>query len=108
MRAAAANLASVTLELGGKSPVIVDETTDIDHAAAKIIWIKCMNAGQICISPDYALVQESVHDRFVQKLAEKIKKFYGDTPEARRQSPEVQGQAQRASGDRAGVQIAAP
>lgn len=88
MRAAAANLASVTLELGGKSPVIVDESTDLDHAAAKIIWIKCMNAGQICISPDYALVHESVHDRFVQKLKEKINTFYGDTVDARRQSPD--------------------
>lgn len=86
MRAAAANLASVTLELGGKSPVVVDESADIDHAAAKIAWLKCMNAGQICIAPDYVLVHESVHDQLVQKLTEKIKKFYGGTPEARRQS----------------------
>jgi aldehyde dehydrogenase (NAD+) len=88
MRAAAANLASVTLELGGKCPVIVDEHADIDHAAAKIIWIKCMNAGQICISPDYVLVQEKVHDQLVQRLREKIKQFYGDSAEARQQSPD--------------------
>ncbi len=88
MRAAAANLASVTLELGGKSPVVVDESANLDHAAAKIIWLKCMNAGQICISTDYVLVQESVQDKLVQLLTEKIKKFYGDTPEARQQSPD--------------------
>lgn len=88
MRAAADNLSSVTLELGGKSPVIVDESADLDHAAAKIIWIKCMNAGQICISPDFVLVQESVHDKLVQHLIEKIKKFYGDTTTARQQSPD--------------------
>lgn len=86
MRAAAANLASVTLELGGKSPVIVDESADLDHAAAKVAWIKCMNAGQICISPDYVLVHESVHDRFVEKVCAKIKAFYGDDAEARRRS----------------------
>jgi len=88
MHAAAANLASVTLELGGKSPVIVDETANLDHAAAKIIWLKCLNAGQICIAPDYVLVHESVHDKLVQHLTEKIKKFYGTTPEARQQSPD--------------------
>ena len=88
MHGAATNLASVTLELGGKSPVVVDESADLDHAAAKIIWIKCMNAGQICISPDYVLVQESVHDQLVKHLKLKIKKFYGDTIEARRQSPD--------------------
>ncbi len=88
MRAAAANLASVTLELGGKSPVVVDERADLEHAAAKIAWLKCMNAGQICISPDYALVHESLYDKLVQHLTEKIKKFYGDTPEARQKSPD--------------------
>jgi aldehyde dehydrogenase (NAD+) len=88
MKAAAANLASVTLELGGKSPVVVDESADLEHAAAKIIWIKCMNAGQICISPDYVLVQESVQDKLVQHLTEKIKQFYGATTEARQQSPD--------------------
>jgi aldehyde dehydrogenase (NAD+) len=88
MRAAAANLASVTLELGGKSPVIVDEQTDIAHAASKIAWLKCMNAGQICIAPDYVLVHESRHDELVEQLSLKIKQFYGQTPEARRASPD--------------------
>ncbi|MEI6408975.1 MAG: aldehyde dehydrogenase family protein, partial [Bacteroidota bacterium] len=88
MRAAAEHLASVTLELGGKSPVIVDETANIDHAAAKIIWLKCMNAGQICISPDYVLVHDAVHEALVQKLQEKIVQFYGDSVEKRRQTPD--------------------
>jgi aldehyde dehydrogenase (NAD+) len=86
MRAAATHLASVTLELGGKSPVVVDESANIDHAAAKIIWLKCMNAGQICIAPDYVLVHESVHDQLVQSMAEKIKEFYGDRADTRRKS----------------------
>jgi aldehyde dehydrogenase (NAD+) len=88
MRAAAENLTSVTLELGGKSPVFVDENTNIDHAAAKVAWLKCMNAGQICIAPDYVLVHERVHDAFVQALVKKIRSFYGETEEARRQSPD--------------------
>ena len=89
MRAAAEHLASVTLELGGKSPVIVDETANLDTAAAKIIWIKIMNAGQICISPDYVLVHRSRHDALLQKLTDKIKQFYGQTPEERQKSPDI-------------------
>lgn len=89
MRAAAEHLASVTLELGGKSPVIVDETANLDNAAAKIAWIKIMNAGQICISPDYVLVHSSKHDELLRKLSEKIEQFYGNTPEARQKSPDM-------------------
>lgn len=88
MKAAAEQLASVTLELGGKSPVIVDETADLDNAASKIAWIKCMNAGQICIAPDYILVHERVHDALVAKIGEQVKKFYGATPEAHKQTPD--------------------
>lgn len=88
MRAAADHLASVTLELGGKSPVVVDQSADLDHAAAKIIWLKCMNAGQICIAPDFVLVHESVHDQLVQCMTAKIKQFYGDNTAARRRSPD--------------------
>lgn len=89
MRAAAEHLASVTLELGGKSPVVVDESADLDTAAAKIAWLKGMNAGQICIACDYVLVQESVHDRLVEKIGEQIRRFYGETAEARQQSPDL-------------------
>lgn len=68
MRAAAEHLTSVTLELGGKSPVIVDRTADLDDAARKIAWGKTINAGQICIAPDYVLVDESVRDEFLEKM----------------------------------------
>jgi aldehyde dehydrogenase (NAD+) len=68
MRAAAEHLASVTLELGGKSPVIVDRTADLDEAAKKIAWGKFINSGQICIAPDYLLVDESIRVRFTEKL----------------------------------------
>ncbi len=89
MTAAAKHLASVTLELGGKSPVVVDETADLDRAASRIAWIKCMNGGQTCIAPDYVLVHESVHDQLVEKLKIWTEKFYGATPEARRQTPDL-------------------
>ena len=68
MRAAAEHLTSVTLELGGKSPVIVDRTANLDEAAKKIAWGKSFNSGQICIAPDYVLVDETVRAAFVEKL----------------------------------------
>src|SRR5438477_244128 len=68
MRAAAEHLTSVTLELGGKSPVIVDRTADLDEAAKKIAWGKSLNSGQVCIAPDYILVDETVRASFVEKL----------------------------------------
>jgi aldehyde dehydrogenase (NAD+) len=68
MKAAAEHLTSVTLELGGKSPVIVDRTADLDEAAKKIAWGKAFNSGQICIAPDYVLVDESVQAPFLEKL----------------------------------------
>ncbi len=68
MHAAAEHLTSVTLELGGKSPVIVDRTGDLDEAAKKIAWGKFFNSGQICIAPDYVLVDESVRDAFLERM----------------------------------------
>jgi aldehyde dehydrogenase (NAD+) len=68
MKAAAEHLTSVTLELGGKSPVIVDRTANLDEAAKKIAWGKFFNCGQICIAPDYLLVDDSIRDTFVEKL----------------------------------------
>lgn len=68
MKAAAEHLTSVTLELGGKSPVIVDRTANLDEAAKKIAWGKFLNSGQICIAPDYLLVDEAIRDSFVEKL----------------------------------------
>ena len=77
MKAAAEHLTSVTLELGGKSPVIVDKTADLDEAAKKVAWGKFFNCGQICIAPDYVLVQESVAAAFNQKLREAIEALGG-------------------------------
>jgi len=68
MKAAAEHLTSVTLELGGKSPVIVDRTANLDEAARKIAWGKFFNSGQICIAPDYLLVDEAIRAPFVEKL----------------------------------------
>ena len=76
MLAAANNLASVTLELGGKSPVIVDETTNIKVAAEKIAWGKTMNSGQTCIAPDYLLIHESNKEEFIKYYREVLSKFY--------------------------------
>lgn len=72
MKAAAEHLTSVTLELGGKSPVIVDETANLDDAAKKVAWGKYFNSGQICIAPDYVLVHEKVRAPFLEKLRASI------------------------------------
>ncbi len=77
MEAASKNLSSVTLELGGKSPVVIDETANLADAAQKIVWGKFMNCGQTCLAPDYLLVNESVLPELVSKLKHFIKKFYG-------------------------------
>lgn len=78
MAAAAKNLASVTLELGGKSPTIVGKSANIDAAARRIAWSKCINNGQVCIAPDYVYVHESIADKFSKKVQEYMHKFYGD------------------------------
>ncbi len=77
MAAAARHLASVTLELGGKSPVVVDETADLDHAAEHIMWGKCVNAGQTCVAPDHLYVHRSVRDRFVSRCQAVLKARFG-------------------------------
>jgi aldehyde dehydrogenase (NAD+) len=77
MEAAAKHLGSVTLELGGKSPTIVDETAQVDAAAHRVAWAKYTNNGQICLAPDYVFVHESKKDEFLQKLTKNIEKFYG-------------------------------
>lgn len=77
MEAAARNLVPVTLELGGKSPVIVDRTANLDAAAERIVWGKMMNAGQTCIAPDYVLVHEEVKEALIGKMKKTIDAFYG-------------------------------
>lgn len=77
MSAAAKHLTPVTLELGGKSPCIVDETADLEIAARRIIWGKYVNAGQTCVAPDYLLVHRSVKAPLLEKMKGYIQKFYG-------------------------------
>lgn len=80
MAAAAQNLTPVVLELGGKSPCIVDETADLPVAAARIIWGKCLNSGQTCVAPDYVLVARSRKDALIQEMQKAICRFYGEDP----------------------------
>ncbi|MEM7513322.1 MAG: aldehyde dehydrogenase family protein [Bacteroidota bacterium] len=76
MSAAAKHLTSVTLELGGKSPTIVDETANVETAARRIAWGKYLNNGQICIAPDYLYVHKKVKDQFVAEVQKNIQAFY--------------------------------
>jgi aldehyde dehydrogenase (NAD+) len=77
MAAAAPTLTPVTLELGGKSPVIVTADADIDVAAKRIAWTKLMNSGQTCIAPDYVLVEEAVRERLVEGIAAATRELRG-------------------------------
>jgi aldehyde dehydrogenase (NAD+) len=81
MASAARSLATVTLELGGKSPAIIDESADIETSARRVMWGKCTNAGQTCIAPDYALVHEHVAERFVDAAKKAVETFYGPNPD---------------------------
>ena len=76
MNIASNNLIPVSLELGGKSPCIIDETADIKLAARRVLWGKLLNAGQTCVSVDYVLIHSSVKDRFIKYLQKEIKKRY--------------------------------
>jgi aldehyde dehydrogenase (NAD+) len=83
--AAAKYLTPVTLELGGKSPCIVDDSANIPVTAERIIWGKFANAGQTCIAPDYVLVDQDVLETLLHCMKEKLKQFYGKDP---KQSPD--------------------
>ncbi|WP_179349135.1 aldehyde dehydrogenase family protein [Winogradskyella pacifica] len=82
MKAASEHLASVTLELGGKSPTIIDKTANIDKAAKKIMWAKFLNCGQICVSPDYVLIDAGVKTQFIEACKKWLDTFYSDNPKA--------------------------
>jgi len=87
MQAASKNLSSVTLELGGKSPVIIDETADLRKAAAKIAWGKFVNAGQTCIAPDYILIDEKLEVEFIRYFKEAtLSMFFKDTAEINKEA----------------------
>lgn len=77
---AALHLTPVTLELGGKNPAIVMPDANLEVAARRIIWAKTLNAGQVCIAPDYLLVHESVKEPLVRYMKESIRNFYGENP----------------------------
>lgn len=82
MTAAAKHLTPVTLELGGKSPVIVDASANIDVTARRIAWGKWLNAGQTCVAPDYVLVHRSKKSELIDALGTSIRDFYGDNPQS--------------------------
>jgi aldehyde dehydrogenase (NAD+) len=82
MTAAAKNLTPVTLELGGKSPVIIDKDVDIQVAARRIAWGKFTNAGQTCVAPDYLLVHERVYEPLLAALKATITEFFGSDPKS--------------------------
>ena len=78
MTAAAKNLTPVVLELGGKSPCIIDKTADIKVAAKRIAWGKTLNSGQTCIAPDYILIHEDIKEAFVKAFAEEVRNLHGE------------------------------
>ncbi len=87
--AAAKHLASTTLELGGKSPAVVDDSADLASTANRLVWGKFVNAGQTCIAPDYVLVSERKKDALVIELKRSIGDMYGASEDARKQSPDL-------------------
>lgn len=80
MKKAAEHLTPLTLELGGKSPAWIDETANLEVALRRVLWGKFVNAGQICISPDYLLLHQSHKTHLVKTATEIIRSFYGDDP----------------------------
>jgi aldehyde dehydrogenase (NAD+) len=89
MEAAAKHLTPVTLELGGKSPCVVDETANVDLAAKRIVWGKFLNAGQTCVAPDYLLVHKKVKRQLIAGIEKYIKAFYGTNPETNDEYPGI-------------------
>jgi len=81
MKAAAENLVPVTLELGGKSPCIVDKEADTKKAAERIVWGKFFNASQTCIAPDYLLVQTDIWETLLNRMITTLRDFFGDDPQ---------------------------
>ena len=78
MKSASVHLSSVTLELGGKSPTVIDKNCDLKKAAKRVVWAKLINNGQVCIAPDYVLIHEEIKNKFVKYVINSIKKLYGD------------------------------
>lgn len=89
MEAAAKYLTPITLELGGKSPCIVDSTAKIDIAARRVVWGKLLNAGQTCVAPDYLFVHKKIRKEFTQRLVYYIRKSFGDDPSKSKDFPRI-------------------
>ena len=89
MAAAAKNLASVTLELGGKSPTIVDASADVALAASNIMWAKFANSGQTCIAPDYVYVHESVQQQWLECCRAELSRAYGQSLAEQQSNPHL-------------------
>ena len=89
MEKAAKHLTPVVLELGGKSPCIVDETANIKLAGKRIAWGKCLNSGQTCVAPDYLLVHKSVKNQLIEEIIKNVEIFYGKLPETHPDFPKI-------------------
>lgn len=89
MAAQAPYLSKLTLELGGKSPCLVEKTADIKMAAKKIAWAKTVNAGQTCIAPDFLIVDKAIKEDLISELKAKIRDFYGASPLANEDLPRI-------------------
>lgn len=89
MEKASKNLIPVTLELGGKSPCIVDKDANLELSAKRIVWGKLLNAGQTCIAPDYLMVHKEIKEKFLKLLVEEIKKQFGDNIESNDEYPKI-------------------
>jgi aldehyde dehydrogenase (NAD+) len=89
MTAAAQHLTPVILELGGKSPCIVDADANLDIAAKRIMWGKCINAGQTCIAPDYIFVHETVKEELIEKMKLSVHKIYGEDIQQNKYYPRI-------------------
>lgn len=88
-KAAAEHITPVTLELGGKSPCIVDETANIKLAAKRLVWGKFINGGQTCIAPDYLLIHKSVKEKFVANFKDEVFRAYGENPQESEDYPRI-------------------
>lgn len=89
MKAAAEHLTPVTLELGGKSPCLIEESANLDIAAKRVAWGKFLNAGQTCVAPDYILIPAKLQDAFIEKLKTHLATFYGNDVKASADYPRI-------------------
>ena len=80
MKAASEHLTPVTLELGGKSPCIVDKDIQLDYTASRIVWGKFINAGQTCVAPDYLLIHRAIKKQLLERIVTRLKEFFGEDP----------------------------